>query len=102
MTRGQYPRGEDMAARFAELVEQARLADQLGFASLTKGSHYSAHPYQDFQQLPFLARMSAEAPRLDRKRVVSGKSVSVRVDLGGRRIIKKKKKDVLRKNTLIH
>src|SRR3546814_17767378 len=28
--------------------------------------------------------------RLDRKSVVSGKSVSVRVDLGGRRIIKKK------------
>src|SRR3546814_16592912 len=28
----------------------------------------------------------------DRKRVESGKSVSVRVDLGGRRIIKKKKK----------
>src|SRR3546814_19270836 len=31
-------------------------------------------------------------PRVDRKSVVSGKSVSVRVDLGGRRIIKKKKK----------
>src|SRR3546814_11586006 len=30
--------------------------------------------------------------RGDRKSVVSGKSVSVRVDLGGRRIIKKKKK----------
>src|SRR3546814_11956506 len=29
--------------------------------------------------------------RIDRKSVVSGKSVSVRVDLGGRRIIKKKK-----------
>src|SRR3546814_11546320 len=29
--------------------------------------------------------------RLDRKSVVSGKSVSVRVDLGGRRIIKKKR-----------
>src|SRR3546814_13900313 len=29
---------------------------------------------------------------IDRKSVVSGKSVSVRVDLGGRRIIKKKKK----------
>src|SRR3546814_2112858 len=28
--------------------------------------------------------------RLDRKSVVSGKSVSVRVDIGGRRIIKKK------------
>src|SRR3546814_16013217 len=30
-------------------------------------------------------------PSRDRKSVVSGKSVSVRVDLGGRRIIKKKK-----------
>src|SRR3546814_14162937 len=30
-------------------------------------------------------------PKLDRKSVVEGKSVSVRVDLGGRRIIKKKK-----------
>src|SRR3546814_13755166 len=30
--------------------------------------------------------------RLDRKSVVSGKIVSVRVDLGGRRIFKKKKK----------
>src|SRR3546814_18783171 len=29
----------------------------------------------------------------DRKRVVKGKSVSVRVDLGGRRIIKKKKQE---------
>src|SRR3546814_19512692 len=29
--------------------------------------------------------------RLDRQRVVSGKSVSVRVDLGGSRIMKKKK-----------
>src|SRR3546814_18697376 len=33
-----------------------------------------------------------KAPGPDRKRVVSGKRVSVRVDLGGRRIIKKKKK----------
>src|SRR3546814_14303382 len=32
-------------------------------------------------------------PEADRKSVVSGKSVSVRVDLGGRRIIKKKKKE---------
>src|SRR3546814_20257571 len=31
------------------------------------------------------------APPTDRKGVVSGKGVSVRVDLGGRRIIKKKK-----------
>src|SRR3546814_16825128 len=32
------------------------------------------------------------SPAGDRKSVVEGKSVSVRVDLGGRRIIKKKKK----------
>src|SRR3546814_16965117 len=35
-------------------------------------------------------RRDQQIPR-DRKSVVSGKSVSVRVDLGGRRIIKKKK-----------
>src|SRR3546814_17301747 len=34
---------------------------------------------------------SSGRPYTDRKSVVSGKSVSVRVDLGGRRIIKKKK-----------
>src|SRR3546814_20076738 len=33
----------------------------------------------------------AEITDQDRKSVVSGKSVSVRVDLGGRRILKKKK-----------
>src|SRR3546814_16812369 len=40
--------------------------------------------------LPRLHLPGQSAPRLpDRKRVVSGKSVSVRVDLGGRRIIQK-------------
>src|SRR3546814_13656485 len=38
------------------------------------------------------------ARRPDRKRVVSGKSVSVRVDLGGRRIIKKKKQQNIDKH----
>src|SRR3546814_7696650 len=40
-----------------------------------------------------LARRAGSFARLrpDRKSVVEGKSVSVRVDLGGRRIIKKKK-----------
>src|SRR3546814_13095700 len=36
--------------------------------------------------------MTAQVLSEDRKSVVKGKSVSVRVDLGGRRIIKKKKK----------
>src|SRR3546814_15349953 len=38
-----------------------------------------------------LAVALAHAERPDRKSVVAGKSVSVRVDLGGRRIIKKTK-----------
>src|SRR3546814_14841875 len=38
-----------------------------------------------------IPRDARRRPRPDRKSVVSGKSVSVRVDLGGRRIIKKKK-----------
>src|SRR3546814_17713629 len=42
--------------------------------------------------LPALLTTESGQPVTDRKSVVSGKSVSVRVDLGGRRIIKKKKK----------
>src|SRR3546814_14016892 len=38
----------------------------------------------------FAKGLGCLAGRTDRKSVVSGKSVSVRVDLGGRRIIKKK------------
>src|SRR3546814_12657202 len=42
---------------------------------------------------PFILSSGLRSPRyLDRKSVVVGKSVSVRVDLGGARIIKKKKK----------
>src|SRR3546814_20800592 len=40
--------------------------------------------------LPFLRGRSRRPPR-DRKSVLSGKRVSVRLGLGGRRIIKKKK-----------
>src|SRR5438874_9590599 len=62
--RGQFSRGDDMAVRFRELLEQARLANDLGFASLTMGMHYSMAPLQAFQQLPFLARAMAEAPHM--------------------------------------
>jgi alkanesulfonate monooxygenase SsuD/methylene tetrahydromethanopterin reductase-like flavin-dependent oxidoreductase (luciferase family) len=67
--RGEYPAGDDMRARFGELVEQARLADRLGFDSIVKTSHYSAHPFQTFQQVPILARLTAEAPNV---RLVAG------------------------------
>jgi alkanesulfonate monooxygenase SsuD/methylene tetrahydromethanopterin reductase-like flavin-dependent oxidoreductase (luciferase family) len=64
MMRGQFPSGDDMHVRFQELLEQARLANALGYASLTKGMHYSAAPFQDFQQMPFLSRVMAEAPNM--------------------------------------
>src|SRR3546814_11774915 len=44
-------------------------------------------------------RESADTWLEDRKSVVEGKSVSVRVDLGGRRIIKKKNKILNNNNT---
>jgi alkanesulfonate monooxygenase SsuD/methylene tetrahydromethanopterin reductase-like flavin-dependent oxidoreductase (luciferase family) len=50
--------------RFRELAEQARLADKLGYASITNGMHYSSAPWQDLQQMPFLCRIMAEAPHV--------------------------------------
>ena len=64
MMRAQFPPGDDMSQRFAELVEQARLANRLGYASITKGMHYSAAPWRDLQQFPFLSRIMADAPAM--------------------------------------
>ena len=61
MIRGQFPQEEDMRIRFAEMIEQVRLIDKLGFASLTKGMHYSSSPMQVFNQMIFHSRMAAEA-----------------------------------------
>lgn len=60
MLRGQYPFEADMFKMAEELIEQARLADKLGYASITKGSHYSTSDYQALQQLPILARLTGE------------------------------------------
>src|SRR3546814_13075465 len=46
-----------------------------------------------FDKLPEAAQRSLLSAVIDRKSVVSGKSVSVRVDVVGRRIIKKKNKN---------
>src|SRR3546814_15414661 len=64
------------------------------------GTGRAAADYVHFQTFstPFdeetreLREEAIRRPALDRKSVVKGKSVSVRVDLGGRRIIKKKNK----------
>ncbi|MEC7202083.1 MAG: LLM class flavin-dependent oxidoreductase [Pseudomonadota bacterium] len=62
--RTQYPMEADITQKFEDLLQVVRLADELGYNSLTKTSHYSTAPYQAFQQFPILARLSAEAPNL--------------------------------------
>jgi alkanesulfonate monooxygenase SsuD/methylene tetrahydromethanopterin reductase-like flavin-dependent oxidoreductase (luciferase family) len=64
VVRGQAEPGEDISRRFEETIAMVRLADRLGFDSVTKTAHYSAHPFQMLQLVPMLARFTAEAPRL--------------------------------------
>ncbi len=62
MMRGQFPEGDNVADRFTEMLEEARLVERLGYDSITKGAHYSTRPLQNLAQVPFLARIAAEAP----------------------------------------
>src|SRR5947209_18911658 len=64
VVRGQAEAGEDIVSRFHETLRFVRLADRLGFDSITKTAHYSAHPFQMLQMVPMLARFTAEAPRM--------------------------------------
>ena len=64
MLRAQFPSHDDLSKRFVEMIEQVRLAEKLGFASVTVGSHYGATSVRAFQQLPMLARLSAETQSL--------------------------------------
>ena len=52
---------ESQAARFAEHVEQVRLARAVGFSSVWASQHYLSEPFTYFQPLPTLGRMAAEA-----------------------------------------
>jgi len=62
--RGQHPQHDDMRERLRDDLELVRTAEALGFNAVVKGSHYSAHPFQSVQQIPFLAQVAAIAPRL--------------------------------------
>jgi alkanesulfonate monooxygenase SsuD/methylene tetrahydromethanopterin reductase-like flavin-dependent oxidoreductase (luciferase family) len=64
IVRGQHPAGEDMRARLADDLDLVRRAETFGFNAVVKGSHYSAHPLQSLQQIPFLAQAALVAPRL--------------------------------------
>src|SRR3546814_13734979 len=74
-------------------LRQTRVSTADLASGLFQGSHPAPAPLR--HQAPRHRRRSASyvsGRSRDRKSVVSGKSVSVRVDLGGRRTIKKKKK----------
>ena len=58
VVRGQAEQGEDISRRFQETLAFVRLADRLGFDSITKTAHYSAYPFQMLQLVPMLARFS--------------------------------------------
>jgi len=52
---------EPQPRRFAEHLEQVRLARQVGFASIWASQHYLSDPFTYFQPIPTLARVAAEA-----------------------------------------
>jgi len=64
IVRGQHPQGDDMRERLADDLDLVARAEELGFDAVVKGSHYSAHPLQSLQQIPFLAQAAMVAPRL--------------------------------------
>ena len=64
MQRGVFGPEDDLRVRFAELMDQARLLDELGYDSVTTGSHFSTYPHREFMQVPYLCRVMAEAPNL--------------------------------------
>src|SRR5918999_656104 len=52
---------EPSAARIGEILEQVKLARDLGFDSISASQHYLAAPFQYFQPIPLLARIAAES-----------------------------------------
>jgi alkanesulfonate monooxygenase SsuD/methylene tetrahydromethanopterin reductase-like flavin-dependent oxidoreductase (luciferase family) len=57
----QYPVGDDLGQRFAEMLEMVRLARQAGFHHVSASQHYLAAPFSYLQPFPVLARVAAES-----------------------------------------
>ena len=57
----EYPARQSMVPRVQALVEQVRLARDLGFDCVLAGQHYLSHPVQILQPTPLLGRLAAEA-----------------------------------------
>ena len=57
----QHVETDDPERRFRELVEQVRLARDLGFDSIWAGEHHVPAPFHYFAQFPLLSRLAADA-----------------------------------------
>ncbi len=57
----QHPGTDDMQVRFQELIEQVRLARDIGFNTIVAGQHFLSEPLQMLQSMPVLSRLSAES-----------------------------------------
>jgi alkanesulfonate monooxygenase SsuD/methylene tetrahydromethanopterin reductase-like flavin-dependent oxidoreductase (luciferase family) len=64
MLNSQFALGPHTAAAFRETLEQVRVMRDLGFDSVWLGQHYLSTPYQMWQPMAVLARLSAEAGRM--------------------------------------
>src|SRR3546814_17663666 len=82
-------------AEIAQHAFRPALQQQLGLARIDFADEVAATP-------EILHAFALQLLLVDRKSVVEGKSVSVRVDLGGRRIIKKKRMSTSDTQNLVH
>lgn len=57
----QHPADDDQHQRFLDLVEQVRLARDLGFSTIVAGQHFLSEPLAMLQTVPVLSRLAAEA-----------------------------------------
>ena len=57
----QQPAGTDMRRVVGDILEYVKEARALGFDFVYQGQHYLTDPYLQLQNLPFLARVAAEA-----------------------------------------
>ncbi|HEX2172541.1 MAG TPA: LLM class flavin-dependent oxidoreductase [Dehalococcoidia bacterium] len=57
--------GRSAYDQMRERFEMVRLAKQAGLSSICMGEHYLADPHPWFQNIPFLARLTAEAEGMD-------------------------------------
>lgn len=64
MLNSQFALGAHTATHFRETLEQVRVMRDLGFDSVWVGQHYLSTPYQMWQPMAVLARLSAEAGRM--------------------------------------